>query len=161
MYGKDMREDPLFAELCRSMDVDFPSERYDKLCAIYVRNMARERALVKLAVFTSAYPKEWLGQLLGEDFDPRMMELIDPEEQDLLERARIWLSGPDHLRGLSSETMFKHLLGLPYGQMFYPRDEDDLGLCRRLLGDIPALRERLPEMAKVSPEWAEAVQKLQ
>lgn len=35
-----------------------------------------------------------------------------------------------------------------------PSDPSDLGRCLRLLRAIPELRERLPEMAECSPQWA-------
>jgi hypothetical protein len=36
----------------------------------------------------------------------------------------------------------------------HPHDPDDLDHCLRLLSEVPELRERLPKMASVSPEWA-------
>jgi hypothetical protein len=39
----------------------------------------------------------------------------------------------------------------------YPRDPGDLGRCIRLLDIEPSYRERIGEMAQVSPQWARLV----
>lgn len=39
----------------------------------------------------------------------------------------------------------------------YPLDPDDLGRCIALLDLVPEYRERLHEMGKISPVWAQLV----
>lgn len=39
----------------------------------------------------------------------------------------------------------------------HPHDPDDLDRCLRLLFVAPGLRERLPRMAELSPEWSALV----
>jgi hypothetical protein len=71
---------------------------------------------------------------------------------------RAWLASDD--TGLSSRAMAARLapligervlLGRPTD---HPHDPDDFGRCLGLLEAAPALREHLPLMADVSPEWA-------
>lgn len=68
-----------------------------------------------------------------------------------------WLGGGDV--GLSSATIFRKLRGIPaFDQTAsasdnHPRDVSDLGRCVALLDAVPGLRERMVEMAEVSPEW--------
>lgn len=74
------------------------------------------------------------------------------------DRALTWLSGRD--RGISSEAICRHMLGLPRDTMWGlddPWDPADLGRCIRLLDLIPEWRPRLREMAGHSPRWAALV----
>ena len=70
-----------------------------------------------------------------------------------------WLSGGD--RGISSEKMVSHLVGLPsrdrgwFGS--YPHDPADFARCVKLLEAVPSLRARLGKMATVCAEWAALV----
>ena len=70
-----------------------------------------------------------------------------------------WLHNGE--RGISSNTMVEQLAGLPCRQhkwfSSHPRDPADFARCIRLLDAVPELRERLGEMAAVSPEWAALV----
>jgi len=62
--------------------------------------------------------------------------------------------------GRSAMTIVDHLTGsnlLPIGETYHPMDKVDFECCARLLRDFPDLRERLPEMAEVSPTWAALV----
>lgn len=59
--------------------------------------------------------------------------------------------------GLSSETMLARLVHGDPGRRHHPHDPDDFGRCERFLRRNPHLRERLPFMADVSPEWAALV----
>lgn len=63
--------------------------------------------------------------------------------------------------GRSSETMAARLTGrTPPGHPFnHPSDGGDLGRCLKLLDAVPELRERLPDMADVSPYWAALVER--
>lgn len=65
-----------------------------------------------------------------------------------------WLSGGR--RGMSSNTMVQHLVGLPAcgdSGKSHPYDPDDLDRCLKLLAAVPLLRVCLPYMATCSPEW--------
>jgi len=62
-------------------------------------------------------------------------------------------------RGLSSNTMVTHLIGINAmagwtGGMCYPHDPDDLGRCRKLVEQVPEIREKFEDMSSCSPEWA-------
>lgn len=60
-------------------------------------------------------------------------------------------------RGISSETIFSHLTGIPltrHGQMWPPADAHDLARCRRLLDQVPKFRAALPRMAELGDRWA-------
>lgn len=78
-------------------------------------------------------------------------------EKTIDRRAAEWALSGD--TGVSSESIAKHMMGLPGGTWGYgyPSDGSDLGRCIRLLDAIPEWRERLPEMARHSEAWAELV----
>ena len=58
--------------------------------------------------------------------------------------------------GVSSETLARHLGGVRLsGWDSEPLDPADFRRCELLLRAVPLLRLRLPEMAAVSPIWAE------
>ena len=60
--------------------------------------------------------------------------------------------------GESSKTMALWLaFGARYKGASHPYDPDDLDRCLKLLAAAPALRERIPSMAKVSKHWAALV----
>lgn len=69
--------------------------------------------------------------------------------------ALAWISSGE--RGLSSEAMCRALFGVPYGdreaEPAAPRDPDDLRRCRAFLDAVPQARERLSELATLSPTW--------
>lgn len=72
-----------------------------------------------------------------------------------------WLAGRD--TGLSSRAILAWMerdltVASMNGNRFpYPEDPDDLGRCIRLLNIEPAYRERIAEMAAISPQWARLV----
>lgn len=60
--------------------------------------------------------------------------------------------------GTSSETMAFWLgFGVRRSGASHPHDPDDLDCCLHLLAAAPTLRERLPRMADISPQWAALV----
>lgn len=70
-------------------------------------------------------------------------------------KATNWLACGS--RGISSNTMFTVLIGvdaLGGSHGSHPLDPSDLDRCLRLLDSVPELRNRLPMMADVSPQWA-------
>lgn len=69
--------------------------------------------------------------------------------------AREWLAVGQH--GVSSETIFSHMTGLPFSRYSHPHDPDDLRRCRLLLEWVPEFQSRLGEMSAVSPIWAALV----
>ena len=71
--------------------------------------------------------------------------------------ALAWIVGGD--TGTSSTAIWATMTGVPValGWSNHPRDPDDIGRCFRLLALVPEWRERLPEMAAVSPQWAALV----
>ena len=70
------------------------------------------------------------------------------------ERATRWLASND--TGASSLAIARHMLGLEHDEWgaSYPIDGADFGRCFRLLELIPEWRERMPEMASYSRQWA-------
>lgn len=69
----------------------------------------------------------------------------------------VWLMGRD--TGLSSRTivafMERNELAMAMNQgAHHPLDPADLGRCIRLMDIEPSYRERIGEMAAVSPQWA-------
>lgn len=60
-------------------------------------------------------------------------------------------------RGVSSETLFSRMTGLPVSHRCHPWDPADLDRCRLLLEAVPEWRARIHEMAEESPEWAALV----
>lgn len=72
-----------------------------------------------------------------------------------MERALNWVSGND--TGLSSETIWRVMMGREVGRVSYPHDPDDFGRCARLLRLIPEWRPRLKLMAGASVVWAALV----
>lgn len=66
-----------------------------------------------------------------------------------------WLAGGP--RGISSNSIVQHLVGLPACKgngTSHPHDPDDLDRCLKLLDAVPLLRVCLPYMSSCSPEWA-------
>lgn len=63
--------------------------------------------------------------------------------------------------GLSACSILWHLMGVEtsVGQCSIPpRDVGDFNRCLNLLRKVPGLREKLPQMASISPEWAFAIE---
>ncbi|MBL8844781.1 MAG: hypothetical protein JNN24_03325 [Hyphomicrobium zavarzinii] len=76
------------------------------------------------------------------------------------QRAMAWMMGDD--TGASSETIVRHMLGLPQTGPFggsAPADNWDLGRCLRLLALIPEWEQRLPEMASLGAVWAALIER--
>lgn len=74
---------------------------------------------------------------------------------DIPDAAVKWLRTGE--RGMSSETIFQHMTGLPIptlGHVRAPTDPSDLNRCLQLLRAVPEWEARLPEMATVNDEWA-------
>lgn len=67
------------------------------------------------------------------------------------ERATCWREGYDN--GLSSVTVWAHMMGVKDFQIDYPLDPSDLGRILRLLELVPEWKPRVPELAALSPEW--------
>jgi hypothetical protein len=67
------------------------------------------------------------------------------------ERSRGWRKGVD--TGLSSVTVWAHMMGLKDFDVDYPLDPADLGRILRLLELIPEWKPRVSELAALSPEW--------
>ena len=56
--------------------------------------------------------------------------------------------------GASSQTIVLRMIGKKYKHESHPLDPDDFNRCIKLLDAVPEIRNRLNEMSKVSPEWA-------
>jgi hypothetical protein len=69
----------------------------------------------------------------------------------VVKRSREWREGYD--TGLSSVTVWAHMMGIKHFQVDYPLDPADLGRILRLLELIPEWKPRIPELAALSPEW--------
>lgn len=72
-----------------------------------------------------------------------------------LQRAHRWIVGGD--TGMSSETIWSVMMGVPCRSPSTPLDPDDFGRCWRLLVLIPSWRPRMPEVAKKYPQWTAMV----
>lgn len=96
-----------------------------------------------------------LGNVTAEDIAAlcreRIAEARHPMSDDERRRALAWKSGTD--TGLSSETIWFVMVGLPLPGGDIPFDHGDFGRCYRLLSELPEWRERLPEVAAAHPEW--------
>ena len=62
-----------------------------------------------------------------------------------------WLDGE---RGLSSESIARHLTGRPVSRYNYPYDPSDFIRCEKLLDMVPTLRAEMRYMAELGPVWA-------
>jgi hypothetical protein len=76
-----------------------------------------------------------------------------------MDRGLAWLGAGE--TGLSSETMCLYFISGKAPERLHgfhgpcsPHDPSDLGRCIRLLAIVPEWRQRLPELAALSPEWA-------
>lgn len=69
----------------------------------------------------------------------------------LADRSTAWLR--DGEVGLSSRTIYDHMLGLKSQDSSYPHDPDDLNRCLLLLDLIPEWATRMGEMAFHGKEW--------
>ena len=72
---------------------------------------------------------------------------------DVNEKLIGWLLGGK--TGVSSETIAAKMTGqTPRYGGGHPHDGGDFERCEGLLDAVPEFRDRLPEMAEVSPYWA-------
>lgn len=62
-----------------------------------------------------------------------------------------WLASEG--RGVSSETIFQVMTGIPFQQYSTPCDPSDFGRCFSLLMRFPEWRPRLQEVADRFPKW--------
>lgn len=101
---------------------------------------------------------------LLEDLEKRLAagtrEEIKGRYADLSAQASEWLATGK--RGLSSEAMFSHLLGVQLwdcerNRTAYPHDPDDMRRCRLLIEAVPEVERRFKQMADLSPKWAALV----
>ena len=67
-----------------------------------------------------------------------------------------WSAGPN--TGESSKTLAYRAIGLRHSRESHPYDPADLNRCLLLMERLPWVRLYLPEMAKVSPEWAALIE---
>lgn len=68
-----------------------------------------------------------------------------------------WLRTGD--RGVSSETIFGHLVGIRLSQrQGPPGDPADLIRCRKLIAAVPDFRSDLYRMADLGPQWRAIVE---
>ncbi len=71
-------------------------------------------------------------------------------------KTLLWLANGEE--GTSSRTMaFWLMFGILPDDNAHPYDPADFNRCLVLLDEVPALRARLPEMAKLGPHWAAIV----
>lgn len=133
----------------------------------------------RIATLVEVLPKDsvmdlHVSRLLGATLamgpaDEMMAISLDP---DVLAKARersaaelAGISLPDGAlewhatgqRGSSSDTIFHHLLGLPFNGHSMPADTADLRRCRLLLEQVPAFAAKFHDMAEVSGGWTELV----
>jgi hypothetical protein len=66
-------------------------------------------------------------------------------------RALEWYRGTD--TGISSETIFEAMTGIPVRSHSVPADAGDFGRCYRLLDKFPHWRQRIAEVAVMFPDW--------
>lgn len=83
--------------------------------------------------------------------------MITFDDKDL----NVWLVRGQ--RGISSNTIVQHLLGMPnlLTHAGHPYDPSDLLRCRLLLEAVPAMKSEFPRMASLSPEWKRLVENWQ
>ena len=76
---------------------------------------------------------------------------------DIPDAAVEWLKKGE--RGISSESIFEAMTGLPIGEWGHaaPRDPADVRRCRLLLESVPEWNHRFLEMADKSESWAAIV----
>lgn len=78
-----------------------------------------------------------------------------PHSEALVE----WLANGE--RGISSNTMVTHLLGINALKDWipdHPWDPSDLGRCRKLMEQVPEIAERFPGMATCTTAWRHLVE---
>lgn len=67
------------------------------------------------------------------------------------EKYLAWYRGRE--TGISSETIFEVMTGIPVKRHDIPYDPSDFRRCRELLKEFPEWRQRLGEVALRFPEW--------
>jgi len=70
-------------------------------------------------------------------------------------KALNWLSKGDV--GLSSMTIFHHLIGTEKFNIDIPHDPSDFGRCYRLLKEVPEWNNRLHELKSLSKKWSNLI----
>lgn len=102
-------------------------------------------------------PQDLLDDL-KEKLKPAAEQRAEADYPNLVVAQTNWLAAGE--RGLSSDAMFSHLLGVEIegreGQRLtaHPLDPADLRRCRLLLEAVPHLNKDLSRMAELSPQWA-------
>jgi hypothetical protein len=108
---------------------------------------ARLRAALGDAAVTKVEPidarQEALVRLRGTDLDG---------SGQLTVRALRWIRSNDV--GLSSETIFRVMMGETCARPEVPSDRSDFGRCHRLLKAFPEWLARLGEVAAAYPRWS-------
>ena len=70
----------------------------------------------------------------------------------LTEPMKEWLRNGE--RGISSETIFEAMTGIPLGQKHNtPQDPSDFNRCYMLLLTVPEFRGRIKEVGEAFPDW--------
>lgn len=77
---------------------------------------------------------------------------MDPQQRAVPAEALAWIVGDD--TGSSSEAIWCAMIGIPLSYSMVPYDPSDLGRCVRLLEQVPAWRDRVPELANLNAGWA-------
>jgi hypothetical protein len=79
----------------------------------------------------------------------------------VIARAKWWLENGE--RGMSSETIFRHLCSEPLlpdiPNYAHPKDPDDFRRCYMLLKAIPEWRDEIWKLSILSPVWKKIVDK--
>lgn len=87
----------------------------------------------------------------------RGLKEAPPHIPGLAPAVAAWLRGPD--TGLSSMAMLSKLTGVETrDKKAIPRDSSDFGRCLGLLAAAPEFRDRMNEVATISPEWSAVVE---
>lgn len=92
---------------------------------------------------------------LHKDCEPTWKEPECDLSQSVELKAYWWLKNGDV--GMSSKTMWLYFMGFELGMTHYPSDPNDFRRCYKLLEVVPEWKDRLLELARLSPQWHKLV----
>lgn len=129
-----------------------------KACKICGKDAVMDPDVARMAGANLAAGDPEALAVLRKQLEAGALKSAQQTNPGLSEAATRWLASGE--RGVSSNTMFKHLTGvdaLSGDKGSHPWDTDDFRRCRLLLEQVPELEPELHRMARVSKEWSDLV----
>lgn len=131
-----------------------PMDWLSKACKICGKDAVMDPDVARMAGANLAAGSPEALAALRKHLEAGALESAKESHPGLSEAATRWLASGE--RGISSNTMFKHLTGvdaLSGDRGSHPWDTDDFRRCRLLLEQVPELVQKMHLMRNVSKQW--------